>query len=267
MSTTTNAGLAAARSAQAAGTSLSPSAATSSATRRAAALTAAALTTMAAGVFLAPAPQAAAASAPTPVESSMASAAVTELTSGGPGSTAAISDDFTAQFGYRPSTVDGMVVNPRGDCSSPVTLPAEFETACKAHDLGYDLLRYAEQRGEPLGPWARRALDSTLDRHMHEACDSRVDSFSRARCNAMASLAFTFVDLNSRRQGYGAPVVESVFGAADADSATSWKMLGVLGAGVAGLGAVLTVRNKKRVRSSAGSGQAMNGAAVLGVQR
>ncbi|MFI6168038.1 hypothetical protein ACIBCN_14750 [Nocardia sp. NPDC051052] len=240
-------------------------AATSFAMRRTAALTAVALTTMAAGVFLAPAPQAAAASAP--IESSMASAAVAELTSGGPGSTAAISDDFTAQFGYRPSTVDGLVVNPRGDCSSPVTLPAEFETACKAHDLGYDLLRYAEQRGEPLGPWARQALDNTLERHMHEACDSRGDSFSRARCNAMASIAFTFVDLNSRRQGYGAPVVESVFGAADADSATSWTMLGVLGAGMAGLGAVLTVRNKKRVRPVAGSGRALNGAAVLGVQR
>lgn len=267
MSTPTNAGPAAARSAQAAGASSSSSATTSSATRRAAALTAAALTTVAAGVFLAPAPQAAAASASMPVESSMASAAVAELTSGGPGSIAAISDDFTAQFGYRPSTLDGLVVNPQGDCSSPVTLPAEFETACKAHDLGYDLLRYAEQRGEPLGPWARQALDSTLDRHMHEACDSRGDSFSRARCNAMAAIAFTFVDLNSRRQGYGAPVVESSFGAAEADSATSWQMLGMLGAGVAGLAAVLTMRNKKRARPIAGSSGAMNGAAVLGVQR
>ncbi|MFI6999746.1 hypothetical protein [Nocardia sp. NPDC050175] len=265
MSTTTNAGPAAARSAQAAGASLSSSGTTSSATRRAAALTAAALTTMAAGIFLAPAPHAAAASAPAPMESAMASTAVAELTSGGPGSVAAISDDFTAQFGYRPSTVDGLVVNPQGDCSSPVTLPAEFETACKAHDLGYDLLRYADQHGEPLGPWARQALDSTLDRHMHESCDSRVDSFSRARCNAMASIASTFVDLNSQRQGYGAPVVESGLGVVEADSTTNWTALGVLGAGMVGLGAVLTVRNRKRSPSTGGS--AMSGAAALGVQR
>ncbi|MEU7138174.1 hypothetical protein ABZ942_01850 [Nocardia sp. NPDC046473] len=265
MSTPTNAGPAAARSAQAAGASLSSSGATSSATRRAAALTAVALTTMAAGIFLAPAPHAAAASAPAPMESAMASTAVAALTSGGPGSIAAISDDFTAQFGYRPSTVDGLVVNPQGDCSSPVTLPAEFETACKAHDLGYDLLRYADQHGEPLGPWARQALDSTLDRHMHESCDNRVDSFSRARCNTMASIASTFVDLNSQRQGYGAPVVESGLAVVEADPTTNWTVLGVLGAGVVGLGAVLTVRHKKRVPSTAAS--AMSGTAVLGVPR
>ncbi|MEU7220616.1 hypothetical protein [Nocardia iowensis] len=267
MSTPTNAGPATARPAQAAGASPSPSATTGSATRRAAALTAAALTTMAATVFLAPAPHAVAASASAPVESAEARAAVTELTSGGPGSLTAIPDDFSAQFGYRPSTVGGLVVNPRGDCSSPVTLPVEFETACKAHDLGYDLLRYAEQRGEPLGPWARQALDSTLDRHMHESCDTRTDPFSRARCNAMAAIASTFVDLNSRRQGYGAPVAESVLGAAETDSATSWQLLGVLGAGVAGLGAALTMRNKRRVAQPvAGSTRTMNSTAVLGVQ-
>lgn len=219
---------------------------------------------MAATVFLAPAPHAAAASVSAPVESAMASAAVADLTSGGPGSVEDISDDFTAEFGYRPSTLDGLVVNPQGDCSSPVTLPAEFETSCKAHDLGYDLLRYADQRGEPLGPWARQALDSTLDRHMHEACEGRVDPFSRARCNAMASIASTFVDLNSRRQDYGAPVVEPVFDAAENGSATRWPLLGVLGAGLAGLGAVLTMRNRKR--ASAGSAP-MNTTELLGVQR
>ncbi|WP_433657226.1 hypothetical protein ACQPW1_37410 [Nocardia sp. CA-128927] len=264
MSTPTTAGPATAGPAQAAGASLSPSGTTGSATRRAAALTAAALTTMAATVFLAPAPHAAAATAP--VESAMAGAAVAELTSGGPGSLTAIPDDFTAQFGYRPSTLDGLVVNPQGDCSSPVTLPVEFETSCKAHDLGYDLLRYADQHGEPLGPWARQALDSTLDRHMHESCDGRDDPFSRARCNTMASIASTFVDLNSRRQGYGAPVVESGFAAAESDSVTSWQLLGVLGAGLAGMGAVLTVRNKRRAQPTNGS-VAMNASAVVGVQR
>ncbi|MGQ4596710.1 hypothetical protein [Nocardia sp. R6R-6] len=212
--------------------------------RRYAALTATALTTVAATVFLAPAPHAAAAT--TPVESPQASAAVAELTSGDPGALGTIPPDFATSFGYRPSAMDGLLVNPRGDCSSPVTLPAEFDTACKAHDLGYDLLRYADQRGEPLGPWARQALDATLDRQMHRACATRIDPFSRARCDAMASIAHTAVELNSRRQDYGAPVVEPLLTAADPDSTGNWTLLGVLGAALTGLGAALTVRDRRR---------------------
>ncbi|MEU4341665.1 hypothetical protein AB0H00_10385 [Nocardia sp. NPDC023852] len=260
MSTPTSAGPTT-RSASAAG-ARTPSATTSSAayTRRYAALTATALTTMAATVFLAPAPHAAAASAP--VESAQAVTAVTDLTAGGPGSLTTIPPDFAASFGYRPSTMDGLVVNPRGDCSSPVTLPPEFDTACKAHDLGYDLLRYADRRGQPLGPWARQALDATLDRHMHEACATRIEPFSRARCDAMATIANTAVDLNSRRQDYGAPVVESLLGAENSEPAVSRTLLGVLAAGVVGLGAVLVVRNRRRDAT----GTLSNSAGVLGVQ-
>ncbi|WP_063048561.1 hypothetical protein [Nocardia arthritidis] len=245
MSTPTSAGRET-RSASAAGARIHSAAdpSVTAQTRRYAALTATALTTVAATVFLAPAPHAAAAAAP--IESAQAGAAVAELAAGGPGALTAIPADFVASFGYRPSTMDGLLVNPRGDCSSPVTLPVEFDTACKAHDLGYDLLRYADRRGEPLGPWARQALDATLDRQMHQACAARVDSFSRARCDAMASIANTAVDLNSRRQDYGAPVVEPLLGAADADSTTSWQLLGVLGAGIAGLTAVLVMRNRRR---------------------
>lgn len=216
---------------------------------------------MAATVFLAPAPHAAAASAA--VESAQAVTAVADLTAGGPGSLTAIPPDFAAAFGYRPSTLDGLVVNPRGDCSSPVTLPPEFDTACKAHDLGYDLLRYADRRGQPLGPWARQALDATLDRHMHEACATRVESFSRARCDAMATIANTAVDLNSRRQAYGAPVVESLLGAENSKPAVSRKLLGVLGTGVVGLGAVLVVRNRRRDST----GVLSNSVEALGIQR
>ncbi|MGY5304881.1 hypothetical protein [Nocardia gipuzkoensis] len=262
MSTPTSAGRET-RSALAAG-ARNHSAATSSVTahtRRYAALTATALTAVAATVFLAPAPRAAAAAAP--IESTQVSAAVAELAGGGPGALTAIPPDFVASFGYRPSTLDGLLVNPRGDCSSPVTLPAEFDTACKAHDLGYDLLRYADQRGEPLGPWARQALDATLDRQMHQACAARVDPFSRARCDAMASIANTAVDLNSRRQDYGAPVVESLLGAADTGSTTSWKLLGVLGAGIAGLSAVLVVRNRRSVPEAVADLSYGTGAAVV----
>src|SRR5918998_420015 len=84
----------------------------------------------------------------------------------------AVPAGFAAAMGYSPVLVDGMLVHPRGDCSSPVPLPSEFETACLAHDLGYDLLRFADRAGDPLGPWARQALDRQLDERLHEACDT-----------------------------------------------------------------------------------------------
>ncbi|QCQ91853.1 hypothetical protein [Rhodococcus sp. SGAir0479] len=114
--------------------------------------------------------------------------------------------DFVERFGYRPRSEDGLLVNPGGACSSPVPLPTEFDTACKAHDLGYDLLRYAHLNGGDLGPWARTALDAQLDRRMHDACDAR--ERDRMSCFAMANTATTAVSLNSRRQGYGVPVDE-----------------------------------------------------------
>ncbi|MFE7741945.1 hypothetical protein [Nocardia sp. NPDC057455] len=261
MSTPTSAGRET-RSASAVGARIHSAASSSvtAHTRRYAALTATALTAVAATVLLAPAPRAAATAAP--IESAQASAAVAELAAGGPEALTAIPADFVAFSGYRPSTMDGLLVNPRGDCSSPVTLPAEFDTACKAHDLGYDLLRYADRRGEPLGPWARQALDATLDRQMHQACATRVDSFSRARCDAMASIANTAVDLNSRRQDYGAPVAEPLLGAAAADPTAAPQLLGVLGAGITGLTAVLVVRNRRRAPAPASNPSYATGAVL-----
>ncbi|BDT88415.1 hypothetical protein [Nocardia cyriacigeorgica] len=212
---------------------------------RLAALTAAALTTMAATVMLAPATQAASL-APVPQDVS-ATAAVTALTSGDAGS-AALPADFAEVMGYRPAVVDGLLVNPHGDCSSPVPLPAEFDTACKAHDLGYDLLRYADRQGAPLGPWARQAIDRTLGERMGAACDTRAEAFARGRCHAMAAIADTVVDLNSRRQGYGVPVAESFLGAAAADtSAQPWLFGGAAIAATAVTGAVVLTRARRGV--------------------
>ncbi|WP_067832713.1 hypothetical protein [Nocardia lijiangensis] len=208
--------------------------------RRVAALTAAALTTMSATVAMAPAAQAAIA-APPVVENVAAATAVAALTAGENGSATNLPDDFTAALGYRPVPVHGLLTNPGGDCSSPVPLPAEFDTACKAHDLGYDLLRYADLRGEPLGPWARQAVDAALDRRMQEACDDRTESWARARCYAMADIADTVVDLNSRRQHYGAPVVETLLGAGGAASGLSGWLVGLAGLGTLGLGALLAL--------------------------
>lgn len=139
-------------------------------------------------------------------EDVLAAQAVVELTSDSAAAAATVPDDFADLLGYRPQAVDGVLVNPNGECSSPVPLPSEFDTACKAHDLGYDLLRYAHLTGGDLGPWARTALDAQLDQRMHEACDTR--QRDRVSCYAMANTATTAVSLNSRRQGYGAPIDE-----------------------------------------------------------
>ena len=119
-----------------------------------------------------------------------------------------IPEDFAAVMGYTPSVEDGILVDPSGDCSSPVTLPNEFDNACKGHDLGYDMLRYADRTGDPLGGWARQELDDQLRRRMHDACSSRQDAPARVGCYAMAEIAAGFVDINSWRQGYRSPAPE-----------------------------------------------------------
>ncbi|MGW5438903.1 hypothetical protein [Nocardia asteroides] len=158
-------------------------------------------------------------------ENAAAAAVVRALTDDDPDATSLIPRDFGYKFGYDPARQDGLLVNPNGSCSSPVTLPAEFAAACKAHDLGYDMLRYAERVDEPLGQWARRSVDAALNRRIHAACELRDDEFSRARCSVMADIAFTAVDVNSRRQEYGAPVVENVFADTDpADRPNLWPL-------------------------------------------
>lgn len=163
-------------------------------------------TGFAAAVSLLSAP---AADAAGPVARPTAAASVVRaLTASGPGPTAEIPADFRAFAGYTPALVDGTLVAPHGSCSSPVPLPAEFESACKAHDLGYDLLRYAGSTGAPLGPWARQELDRSLAERMHATCVQRPEPLPRVRCTAMAEVAATAVDLNSMRQDYGIPVAE-----------------------------------------------------------
>ncbi|MET7767728.1 hypothetical protein [Nocardia sp. NPDC005366] len=201
------------------------------AVRRCAAVTAVALTAITATVTLAPAARATVVDRPG-IENASAAQAVTAITGG---ETGAVPDDFASVLGYHPGTIDGLLVNPSGDCSSPVPLPAEFDIACKAHDLGYDLLRYADHHGEPLGPWARQAIDTALDRRMRRACADRTGAVERASCFAMADIADVAVDLNSRRQHYGTPVVESLFGPA---GGSGW-LVGSIGLGAAGLVALL----------------------------
>lgn len=145
-------------------------------------------------------------------ENAAARNAVVELVGERP-EAAGVPGDFAVGAGYRPVVSQGLLVDPDGDCSAPIPLPAEFENPCKAHDLGYDLLRYAERRGQPLGPWARQRIDAALEQNLHSACATRPDAWDRTGCHALATIAATAVDLNSRRQHYAAPMPEYLFGA------------------------------------------------------
>ncbi|MFF0487427.1 hypothetical protein ACFYTQ_00245 [Nocardia sp. NPDC004068] len=145
-------------------------------------------------------------------ENAAARDAVVELVGERP-EVAGVPGDFAVGAGYRPVVSQGLLVDPDGDCSAPIPLPAEFENPCKAHDLGYDLLRYAERHGQPLGPWARQRIDAALEQNLHSACATRPDAWDRTGCHALATIAATAVDLNSRRQHYAAPMPEYLFGA------------------------------------------------------
>jgi hypothetical protein len=124
--------------------------------------------------------------------------AVAALT--GPDRTAAVLPPaFLA--GHSVALVGGRLVDPGGSCSSPVALPHAFDDACRAHDLGYDLLRYAAAQGAPLGGWARAAIDRRFAGDLDAACEG-------PRCRLLAGVAEVVVDVNSWRQGWSVPVVE-----------------------------------------------------------
>lgn len=109
---------------------------------------------------------------------------------------------FTATMGYTPvveQMADGRYpANPTGSCSSPVPLPRRFESLCRTHDLGYDLLRYAQRTGHPLGGWARTELDEMLIRRMVASCGDEA-------CVTSARVAQVALALNTWRQYDGPP--------------------------------------------------------------
>lgn len=148
----------------------------------------------------------------------------------------ALPPDFKARFGYRPAVTDGLLGNPTGECSSPVPLPSEFTAACRQHDLGYDLLRYAGRSGRDLPPDARRAVDARLGIEFEKSCSTREESLRRASCLAWADIAEGFVRINSARQNYTVPESETAMSIAPGIS------LGVAAAG----GVVLAVPGLRR---------------------
>jgi hypothetical protein len=138
-------------------------------------------------------------------EQPAAARAVRAITSGS-ADTGRLPADYATVMGYQPIVLrhggTAELTRADGSCSSPFGgTPYHFTAACRQHDLGYDLLRYANRKGQPLGPWARRAIDA----HFVQQTEGRCHQLG---CRLMAGLYTGTVRFNSWRQGYGAPVFE-----------------------------------------------------------
>jgi hypothetical protein len=125
--------------------------------------------------------------------------------------------DFTEVTGHTSATVaapDGTTraVHVAGGCSSPWgddNTRWDFSVSCRAHDLGYDLLRYADAKGQPLGPDLRERLDDRLSADMHAMCDINPRGTPRI-CHAVAGLYSVGLVVNSWHQRWGPPRSEPV---------------------------------------------------------
>ena len=156
------------------------------------------------------------------VADSEAAVTVAGLTSAAADPTTGIPSDFLRKMGYRPQ-VEGLggsdeLVNPLGGCSSPFgSTRFDFDLACKHHDLGYDVLRYAAASGQPLGPSARQAIDGRFGTDLATRCTMVADAVPNlgrrlvvgTECQASALVYLGAVDINSWRQGWGTPGEES----------------------------------------------------------
>jgi hypothetical protein len=119
---------------------------------------------------------------------------------------------FREVMGYTPTEVrlagSAMVrsIKPTGSCSSLLgSTPFDFSLACKAHDLGYDLLRFASRSRTPAGPAARQLLDAQFERDLHAQCLATQHGAARTVCGIVAAAYAGGAKLNSWRQRYGAP--------------------------------------------------------------
>jgi hypothetical protein len=128
---------------------------------------------------------------------------------------ATIPADFTRVTGNHYEHMrapDGTIraVNPEGGCSSPWgDTRWDYGVGCKAHDLGYDLLRYAEAKGQPLSAELRERLDDRLSLDMHAQCTYNPQGSPRS-CEVVASLYTVGLIVNSWHQQWGPPRNEPV---------------------------------------------------------
>jgi Prokaryotic phospholipase A2 len=139
--------------------------------------------------------------------------------------------DFASVMGYAPVPVrmaDGTarLAKPTGACSAPGGgAPFGFQQACKVHDYGYDLLRYAHATGQRLTPEARRQLDAMFAHDLHARCQAVGHGLIRAGCDLVADLFTAGVSVNSWRQHDGNPARERL------PAWGSWLRLGSGGRG------------------------------------
>lgn len=159
------------------------------------------------------------ASAAAPVEDASTAAAVRAVSDPSVAAAAQVRA-LPAGFGYRAAEGPGYAVNPHGECSSVLRLPAGFTPACRAHDLGYDLLRHADRLGRPLGGWARRLLDDAFADRLAASCAAQPLE-SRRSCGEIAGITVLAVRANTWRQHDGPPRAESV-----AELAADWLTAG-----------------------------------------
>lgn len=123
--------------------------------------------------------------------------------------------DFTKVSGREPvhmKAPDGTTraVHPGGGCSSPWGATRwDYSVGCKAHDLGYDLLRYAAAKGQPLSPELRERLDDRLSQDMHAQCRYNPRGSAQA-CEVVADIYTAGLVVNSWHQRWGAPRNEPV---------------------------------------------------------
>jgi ABC-type glycerol-3-phosphate transport system substrate-binding protein len=133
-----------------------------------------------------------------------AAQAIRALTEAEPDAASLVPADFRTVMGYRPAPAPTGPTRSDGGCSSPFGgTPYHFTADCRQHDLGYDLLRYANAKGQPLGPWARKAVDDRFAEQTRARCDG-------VGCRLAAGFYSGMVGFNSWRQGYGTPVNEPI---------------------------------------------------------
>lgn len=116
---------------------------------------------------------------------------------------------FAARAGYDPALrvlpSGPRWTRPDGGCSSPWGgTRYGFDDACRAHDLGYDVLRDAAATGRPWSGTARLRVDLQFAEDVLARCGS-LPAGDRSGCVAVAGVFAVAVGLNSVSEAFSVP--------------------------------------------------------------